>query len=78
MVLFRDQIKSSLYLRYYVIPSKRAASLGPISAVQRLDNTAAKKRRSGGEPWRHCVRFDRSGNRTHPIAMFLTLSPSGW
>ena len=35
-----------------------------ISAVQRLDNTAPKQHRSGGQFRRHCVRFDRLGNRT--------------
>ena len=65
---YNNQVLSSYFFQIFIIPAVVRRSeqrvAGPISAAWRLGYTAAKKRRSGGEPLATLCRFDRLENRT--------------
>ena len=63
-----QKFKSSVYSRYFAeAHNEWRAHLCCLPPR----NTAPKKHRSGGEALRHCVRFDRPGNRAETLRAII-------
>ena len=77
-----SESKSNFHYTRGITPQRvTQGAAGSISAVQRLDNTAPNKRRSGGKPLtRVCLIWlaqELNPRPPAPIAMFLTTTPIG-